>query len=89
MTLQQRLKRALEYYGCRPSHLAQASGASQAVVHRLVTGEQTSANSKTLDKLEPFMSLSRPKGCLDSFCRKPKKAQKKQRVVQRSAFDLP
>lgn len=71
-TLQARMKRALDYYQCRPSHLAKASGVSQAVVHRIAKGEHENVLSSTLMRLEPFLSLARPKSCLEGIGRKPK-----------------
>ncbi len=86
MNLQERVLRALDYYECRPTHIAQASGVSQAIVHRLVKGLQDGVNSRTLEKLEPFLSLRRPRACIDSLIHKPRKW--KQRAMK-PTFDLP
>jgi len=74
-SLKLRVQRALDYYDCRPYHLAKISGVSQAVVHRLAKGEQEGANSKTIDKLDPYLSLKMPKGCMDGMRRRAKKAR--------------
>ena len=71
-TLQARMKRALEFYQCRPSHLAKASGVSQAVVHRIAKGQHENVMSSTLARLEPYLSLALPQNCLDGIGRKPK-----------------
>lgn len=71
-TLQARMKRALDYYQCRPSHLAKASGVSQAVVHRIAKGDHENVLSSTLARLEPYLSLAQPQHCMDGIGRKPK-----------------
>lgn len=71
-SLQQRLQAALDFYRCRPSHLAKASGASQAVVHRIYKGDHENVMASTLNRLEPFLSLAMPVDCMDGIGRRPK-----------------
>lgn len=71
-SLQQRLQAALEFYRCRPSHLAKASGASQAVVHRIYKGDHENVLTSTLNRLDPFLSLAMPEDCMDGIGRRPK-----------------
>lgn len=90
MTLQQRIQDALTYYNCRASHLATASGVSQAIVHRLASGKQDGVNSRTLEKLGPYLDRKMPKDCLEGIGRAPvKKRKPRPGGASKSAFDLP